>query len=197
MTRGPMAFDRTTQTAAQLEEAIAQARRHPHGDVHKGKLIIAQEAFQTSNRETNLAVSRFAILDCTGSIRLGPWCQIGARCRVYTHDHIHLGKRPLLEVAEEWGVLWQDIYIGALVWIHDAAIVLYQVICIPDGVVIGAGSVLTKNPEPYEIWAGAPARKVGERRSMDLDTIREIVARPGFSLENTLNPPIPPLAKGG
>ncbi len=28
--------------------------------------------------------------------------------------------------------------------------------------VLGAGSVLTKNIPPYEIWAGNPARKIGE-----------------------------------
>ncbi len=152
--------------------------------MHKGKLIISPEAYQTPGRETNLAVSRFSLLDCTGSIHLGPWCQIGPRSRIYTHDHIHLGKRPLLEVAQELGVLWQDKYIGADVWIHDGAIVLYQVTCIPDGVVLGAGSVLTKNPDPYEIWAGSPAKKIGIRTEMDRETMKGIVEQKGFSLDN-------------
>jgi len=53
------------------------------------------------------------------------------------------------------------------VWIHDGAMVLYQVTEIPDGVVVAAGAVLTKNPGPYEIWAGVPAKKIAERRPMD------------------------------
>jgi acetyltransferase-like isoleucine patch superfamily enzyme len=124
--------------------------------------------FQTPGRETNLLVSRFAYMDLTGSIRLGPWCNISARCRIYTHDHLHAGRRPLLEVEERHGVLWQDKRIGGDVWIHDEARVLYQVTHIPDGVVIGAGAVLTRNPGPYEIWAGVPARKIGERRAVDV-----------------------------
>jgi acetyltransferase-like isoleucine patch superfamily enzyme len=60
----------------------------------------------------------------------------------YTHDHIHAGRQPLLAVETEYGVIWQDKYIGADVCIYDGAIVLYQVTQIPDGVIIGAGSVL-------------------------------------------------------
>ena len=93
-----------------------------------------------------------------------------------------MGRRPLALVEEEFGVRWQDKYIGADVWIHDGSIILYQVTRIPDGVVIGAGSVLTRNPGPYEIWAGNPAKKIGRRTEMDDHTIKEIVAQRGFSL---------------
>jgi acetyltransferase-like isoleucine patch superfamily enzyme len=106
----------------------------------------------------------------------------GARSRIYTHDHIHAGKRPLLEIQETFGIVWQDKYIGADVWIHDNAMVLYQVTHIPDGVVLGAGSVLTKNPGVYEIWAGAPAKKVGERTDDGGAAIERILARERFLL---------------
>ncbi|MFH2218614.1 MAG: acyltransferase [Pseudomonadota bacterium] len=178
-----MGFARATMTMAQLEAAIAQARRHPHKKVHRGELIISPAAYRTPGRETNLVISRFALLDCTGSIHIGPWCNIGPRTRIYTHDTIHLGREPLLEIEEAFGVLWQDKHIGSDVWIHDGAIVLYQVTHIPDGVVVGAGAVLTKNPGAYEIWAGVPARKIGTRTEMDRETIREIVGRRGFSLD--------------
>ena len=77
--------------------------------------------------ETNLCISRFSILDCTGSMHIGPWCMIGARSRIYTHDHIHDGLDPLLVQQERYGVVWQDKYIGRDVWIHENVIVLYQV----------------------------------------------------------------------
>jgi len=147
-------------------------------------MIISPEAYETPGRETNLAISSQAILDCTGSIHIGPWYMIGAHSRIYTHDHLHLGKKPLLKVQEEHGIVWQDKYIGADVWIHDGAIILYQVTHIPDGVVIGAGSVLTKNPGPYEIWAGNPARKILTRTEIDKETVEEIVNRKGFSLQD-------------
>ena len=169
-----------TLTVAQLQETLEQAVRRPHKNIHRGRVIISPDAYQTPGRETNLFISRYAFLDCTGNIRIGPWCMIGSRCRLYTHDHIHTGKRPLLAVQEEFGILWQDKDIGADVWIHDNALVLFQVTHIPDGVVVGGGSVLTKNPGAYEIWAGAPARKIGERTDTADETIRRFANRKRF-----------------
>jgi len=91
--------------------------------------------------------------------------------------------RPAL-VEEEFGVRWQDKTIGADVWIHDSAIVLYQVTHIPVGVVIGARSVLTKNPGAYEIWAGVPARKIGIREEPDATAIRQTLTEKRFALKN-------------
>ncbi|MBW2440420.1 MAG: acyltransferase [Deltaproteobacteria bacterium] len=179
-----MGFKPATLSREKLEAAIAQARRYPHKNLHKGDLVISPEAFQTPGRETNLVISPFCILDCTGSIHIGPWCNIGPRTRIYTHDTIHYGTEPLALLEETIGVLWQDKYIGADVWIHDGAIVLYQVTHIPDGVILGAGSVLTKNPGPYEIWAGVPAARIAERREMDREEIERLVNQPKFRLED-------------
>ena len=177
-----MPYQRVTMTAEKLQEALSHAVRRPHKDVRKGDVIISPEAFKTPGRETNVNISRFAFLDCTGDITVGPWCMLSSRCRIYTHDHIHAGKKPLLEVQETFGVMWQDKHIGADVWIHDSAIVLYQATRIPDGVVIGAGAVLTKNPGAYEIWAGAPARKIGERTEMTDEAMMTHVREKGVSL---------------
>jgi len=183
-TKGEAVNEPATMTADLLEKALARAVRHPHKHVHRGKIVLAPEIFRTPGLETNVAVSPFCLLDCTGSIRIGPWCNIGHRARIYTHDTIHLGRRPLAQVELEYGVLWQDKFIGADVWIHDGAIVLYQVTTLPDGVVVGAGAVLTRNPGPYEIWAGNPARKIGERRPMDETHITAaLAARPRFRLD--------------
>lgn len=164
-------------TRDELRAALKEAIRYPHNKIHKGRLIISPDTYRTPGRETNLVISPFAILDCTGSIHVGPWCNIGPRTRIYTHDTIHLGRNPLLQVEEELGVLWQDKHIGSDVWIHDGSIVLYQVTNIPDGVVIGAGSVLTRNPGSYEIWAGNPARKIGVREKMDPAAIQKTINR--------------------
>ena len=181
-----MRFESATMSKAVLIEAIAKARRYPHNKIHKGELILSPEIYKTPGRETNLVISPFSILDCTGSIHIGPWCNIGPRTRIYTHDTIHYGTEPLALLEEEIGVLWQDKYIGSDVWIHDGSIVLYQVTHIPDGVVLGAGSVLTKNPGPFEIWAGVPARKIAERNRMDRAQIEQIVLRNRFRLSDYL-----------
>ncbi len=158
-----MSFGPTTLNRAELDEALSAAVRYPHANVHKGGVIISPEAFHEDGDRTNILISRFSLIDCTGFVYIGPWSNITARCCIYTHEHIHAGRKPLLSVEKQYGVLWQDKYIGADVCIYDGSIVLYQVTCIPDGVIIGAGSVLTRNPGPYEIWAGVPAEKIGER----------------------------------
>lgn len=175
-------FEKATMTRAQLDKALEQACRKPHKDIHKGRVIIDPEAYTTPDRETNLCISPFAFLDLTGSIRIGAWCMFGARCRVYTHDHIHAGRRPLLLVQEDHGVSFQDKFIGRDVWLHDSSMVLYQVARVPDGVVLGAGAVLTKEPGPYEIWAGVPARKVGERSESGEADLARLLAQRTFKL---------------
>jgi acetyltransferase-like isoleucine patch superfamily enzyme len=60
--------------------------------------------------------------------------------------------------------------------------VLYQATHLPDGFVLGAGSVLTKNPGPFEIWAGNPARKVGERKKMAREDIETYIHQSRFRL---------------
>ncbi len=181
-----MEFEAATQSMAELKAALKKARRRPHGNVHRGKLYIDPAAFATAGCETNICISRFSILDCTGSIHIGPWCMIGARARIYTHDHIHQGRRPLLAQQERLGVIWQDKYIGADVWIHENVLVLYQVTEIPDGVVVGAGAVLTRNPGPYEIWAGVPARKIADRRDLSPRELRELAMGKPFTLKEHL-----------
>ena len=182
-----MEFERATLNKAELRASLKKARRRPHGNVNKGKLVLSPEVFTTAGYETNITISPFSILDCTGSIHVGPWCMIGARSRIYTHDHCHHGRQPLLALNEKYGVIWQDKYIGSDVWIHENAIVLYQASILPDGFVLGAASVLTKNPGPYEIWAGLPARKVADRKDLSPTEIKAYFGQPGFSLKEYLH----------
>ena len=181
-----MGHDRSTMTREELVRAIEKAVRYPHKHTHKGRLIVSSKAYETPGMETNLVISPFSLIDCTGSIQIGPWCNIGPRTRIYTHDTLHMGKRQLSQLEAELGVLWQDKIIGQDVWIHDGSIVLYQVTRIPDGFVLGAGSVLTKNPEPYEIWAGNPARKIGKREETAMEDLKKAVSEGRFRLPTSI-----------
>jgi acetyltransferase-like isoleucine patch superfamily enzyme len=176
--------DASTMTKEALEAALEEAVRYPHKHFHKGRLIVSPQAYETPGLETNLVISPFSILDCTGSIRIGPWCNIGSQVRIYTHDTIHLGLQPLAQLENDLGVLWQDKEIGSDVWIHDGSIVLCQATHLPDGFVLGAGSVLTKNPGPFELWAGNPARKVGERQEMTREAIERVILESNFRLKD-------------
>ena len=62
----------------------------------------------------------------------------------------------------DWKGLNQKIIIEDDVWIGAGAIVLSDV-HIGMGSIIAAGSVVTKNVEPYSIYGGNPARKIRNR----------------------------------
>jgi acetyltransferase-like isoleucine patch superfamily enzyme len=89
-------------------------------------------------------------------IRTGSNVSIGPEATILT-----LGHDPRSATFEDRG---GDVVIGDRVWIGYRAIVLPGV-TIGEGAVVGAGSVVTKNVEPYAIMAGNPARKIGERIS--------------------------------
>jgi len=153
-----------TLTAAQLYNILRTTGYYPHAEVHRGRLIISKDCYLDTDH-TNLCISAGAMFDLTADVEIGPWCMIGAGTQLWTHDHFHEGRdKPLLQIQEEKGVKYMPKKIGKDVWIHGA-IILMQATEIPDGVVIGAGSVLTTNPRPYEIWAGSPARCIGERQN--------------------------------
>ncbi|GMW03281.1 MAG: hypothetical protein AMXMBFR84_44150 [Candidatus Hydrogenedentota bacterium] len=52
--------------------------------------------------------------------------------------------------------------IGPNCWIGSRAYISYGV-TIGEGAVIGIGSIVTKDVGPYEVWAGAPAKRVAHR----------------------------------
>lgn len=124
----------------------------PHPETRAGSFLC----------EGNCVISPLSRIDCTGDVEIGEYCMIGDGTQILTHDHYHEGREPLLLLQKEKGVKWANKKIGRDVWLHGCT-VLMQVTEIPNGVVVGAGSVLTKIPGPYEIWAGNPAVKVGQR----------------------------------
>lgn len=147
----------------EMEHAVGEVVYHPHEDIHLGTFELSPESFDSPDRFCNVVILPTARIDCTANVTIGAFSMIGWDTRILTHDHYHTGRDlPLLLLQEERGVFWSDIVIGRDVWLHGC-MVLQQVTHIPDGVVVGAGAVLTRNPGPYEIWAGNPARKVGER----------------------------------
>ena len=61
-----------------------------------------------------------------------------------------------------------DIHIEDEVWIGAHATILPGV-TVGRCAVIGAGCVLTKDAEPYGIYAGVPGRKIGDVRQWEVD----------------------------
>jgi maltose O-acetyltransferase len=91
-------------------------------------------------------------------IKIGSDVSIGPEASILT-----LGHDPQ---SPDFGDRGGDVVIGNRVWIGYRALILPGV-TIGDGAVVGAGSVVAKDVEPFAIVVGNPARKVGER-SKDL-----------------------------
>lgn len=67
-----------------------------------------------------------------------------------------------------------QIEIGNDVWI-GASVLILQGVKIGDGACIGAGSLVTKDVEPYAIYAGVPAKKIKMRFSNEeIDRLQKI-----------------------
>ena len=98
--------------------------------------------------------------DCTESIHVGAGTHVGRRCQVFTHDH-DVGERgtPVLDAP----IAAKPVRIGADVMIYSDVVILPGV-TVGDGAVVGVRSVVTSDVAPYSVVAGAPARKISERR---------------------------------
>ena len=87
-------------------------------------------------------------------------------CTVVDHDShaLHWDERKfdvsdtLLGKPKDWSnVTMKPVFIGDKAWIGFNVIIL-KGITIGEGAIVAAGSVVTKNVEPYSIVAGNPAR---------------------------------------
>jgi acetyltransferase-like isoleucine patch superfamily enzyme len=111
----------------------------------------------------HISIRQTVLLDLVGDITIGDYTIFADHVVIMTHDHNIKTKSIILEQDEINGVKYSNIDIGKDVFFGYRSVVVQSVTSIPDGVIIGANSVLTKNPGPYEIWAGTPAKKIGIR----------------------------------
>lgn len=96
----------------------------------------------------------------------------------YDHNYQQVGVpvRMAMQIHDadyDWKGIGELTTIGNDVWIGYGAIVMSGV-HIADGSIIAAGSVVTKDTEPYSINAGIPARKISDRFDKTEDMDRHI-----------------------
>lgn len=114
-------------------------------------------------------------------VKIGRFCSIGAELLVATGDHPTSGfastHPAFFSDARQAGFAFADrtiiperrltasgwsAEVGNDVWIGHRVILLGGV-SIGTGAVVGAGAVVTRDLDPYGIFAGVPARQVGRR----------------------------------
>jgi virginiamycin A acetyltransferase len=118
-----------------------------------------------------LKLGKYSVIgpDCIldGDIEIGNFCSIAPRVGMFSSNHPinRVTTYYLAPVLKELAKDTADrgkIVIGNDVWIGYNATLLKDV-TIGDGAVVGAGSVVTHDVEPYSIVAGNPARKIRKR----------------------------------
>jgi acetyltransferase-like isoleucine patch superfamily enzyme len=102
-------------------------------------------------------------LDGRGSLEIGENVNISSQVMIWTMQHDH--RDP------EFKAVAGKVKIERYVWLGPRVIVLPG-ITVAEGCVVGAAAVVTEDTEPYGIYAGIPARRIGER-------IRELRYVPG------------------
>lgn len=106
----------------------------------------------------NIFIGSSCEFNIRDAIKIGNHSNIASGCRFIDHDH---GTAAGQLIGPQRSID-QKILIGQDVWLGCNVVVLKGVE-IGDGAVVGAGAIVTKSIKPNEIWAGIPAKKIGER----------------------------------
>ncbi len=126
-----------------------------NASIHMGCFITGRRI--TIGSDT--AINRRCTLDGRAGIRIGNSVSISPETVIISLTHDAQSKVFL--------VSGKPVTIEDFVWIGTRAMILPGV-TLGTGCVVGAGSVVTKDVAPYDIVAGVPAQKIGER-TRDLD----------------------------
>ena len=146
---------------------------------------------EDSSRGSKLIIEDGVVIDAfvkikvaggSGDLRIGPRTYVNSGTVIYTGNGIEIGSDVLIAANctlaptnHEFRVRSKTIFeqrfmesrggirIGNDVWLGANAVIVDGAI-IPDGVVIGACSLVRENSlEPYGVYAGNPLRLIGRR----------------------------------
>jgi acetyltransferase-like isoleucine patch superfamily enzyme len=106
---------------------------------------------------------------------IGRYCSFARTLRIINRNHpLEFKSTHALFCVTSYHLCEEDLVhhiplkIGNDVWVAHNAIVMPNVTEIADGVVIAAGAVVNKNPPPYAVVVGNPARVVRYRFSKEV-----------------------------
>lgn len=124
----------------------------------------------------NFYIGKFSQIEC--DVEIGDNVMLASHVALvgrYDHNYQQIGVpiRLASQIRDnnyDWKGLTQSIIIEDDVWIGHGCIILSG-IKIAQGAIIAAGSIVTKNVEAFSIYAGVPAKRIGNRfeNSSDLD----------------------------
>jgi virginiamycin A acetyltransferase len=117
-------------------------------------------------------------------VTIGKFVQIAHGVQIITSSANHsmdgFSTYPFAVFGEPWSNAYEPVWpnkgnttLGDDVWIGHQALIM-PAVTIGSGAIIGAGSVVTKDVEPYTIVAGNPAKPI--RKRFDDDTIHALLS---------------------
>jgi len=152
--------------------------------------ISALASIEVSSRGTDTCIGDFSVVDDfvkikhvggSGHITMGCHCYINSGTVIYSGNGVSLGNGVLVGpncnlvptnhayndlkvhirmqgfLPSKGGIVIEDdVWLGANVTVLDGA-------CIGEGCVVGANSLVKGRLDRYGIYAGVPARKIGQR----------------------------------
>lgn len=139
---------------------ISNRKYNPVGGNIKTTFALGPEARVSIGEKTGISNSVFKIMN---GLTIGKNVNIGGDCKIYDTDMHSVEYRYRVNDPDEH-IKTAPIVIEDGVWIGGHSLILKGV-TIGARSVIGAGSVVTRNIPPDEIWAGNPAkfiRKINE-----------------------------------
>ncbi|CAK6476267.1 2,3,4,5-tetrahydropyridine-2,6-dicarboxylate N-acetyltransferase [Peribacillus frigoritolerans] len=120
----------------------------------------------------HVSLGKNCILETGGGkarIYIGEGSIIAPNCKFYAFNH-NYNNSDLKSIPYDNVNIEGDIVIGKGCWIGDSAIILAGS-TIGNGVVIGAGAVVTKNIPDYAVVGGNPAKIIKYRDSEKIDRL--------------------------
>lgn len=107
----------------------------------------------------SLAINTGVFISARAPITFGSGVLVGPNVVIVSSNHrFDLPDRPI----SEQGHVLAPITIGDDCWIGANAVILAGV-NVARGTIVSAGSVVTRDTEPYSIVAGSPAKPIGRR----------------------------------
>ena len=114
-----------------------------------GKIILGE----------NVAIGPNCYIYAYGIIDIGNNCLIADNTKIFASNHIYKNPDQLIGAQ---GVDHKGVKLEDDVWIGSSCVILDGV-KIGKGAIVGAGSVVTKDVEPFTLVAGSPARFIKSR----------------------------------
>ncbi len=113
-----------------------------------------------------------------GSVQIDDFSTLSSRVCIYSVSDDYSGEymtSPLFE-KEYTNAVSSDIRIGKYVVVGTGSTILPGAI-IPDGVAVGAMSLVKQSLEPWGIYAGIPVRKKKDRKQDLLGLVKQFVSK--------------------